>query len=210
MRRSPWRWVSRALLLILVVLLAVPVVTAGAVVLASRQDDRRTSDAIIVLGAAQFDGTPQPVLQARLDQVKQLFDDGVAPRIITVGGKQPGDRFTEAQAGRDALIEAGIPSKSVIAIGQGRDTFASLEAAAAAMDKRGWCTAVLVSDPWHMNRTQAMARDLGIDAVVSPTRTGPTIGAGAGARYVVRETAARLYYAFNQERTAKPIVSDCA
>lgn len=199
----------RAIALVIVVVLAVPLVTAGAVVATARHDDRRVSDAIVVLGAAQFDGTPQPVLQARLDHAQQLFDEGVAPRIITVGGKAPGDRFTEAQAGRNSLIDAGVRAKNVVAVGKGRDTYTSLEAVATLMKQRGWCTAVLVSDPWHLQRTQSMARDFGIDAVVSPTRSGPTIGLSPASRYIVRETAALLYYEANQARSTQPIVTGC-
>jgi uncharacterized SAM-binding protein YcdF (DUF218 family) len=194
----------------IVAVVAVPFVTAAAVVLTSRIDNRRPSDVIVVLGTTQFDGRPQAVLQARLDHAKVLYDGGVAPRIITVGGKEQGDRFTEAQAGRNYLVAAGVPSKNIVAVGVGRDTYTSMQAVARTMDAKGWCTAVLVSDPWHMMRTRAMARNFGIDAVTSPTRSGPTQRGPAALRYVVRETAARLYYGVTQEFSTKTIVTGCA
>jgi uncharacterized SAM-binding protein YcdF (DUF218 family) len=194
---------------VLVGLVALPVVVGVGVVTVAREDVRRVSDVIIVLGAAQDDGEPREVLAARLDHAAELFDDGVAPRIITVGGKAPGDRVTEAAAGRAYLIERGIPRADVLAVGVGRDTLGSLEAAAGVMEENGWCTAVLVSDPWHMLRTRTMARDLGIDAVTSPTATGPTTRLRFAGRYVIRETAALIAYVALERRDVTPVVGGC-
>jgi uncharacterized SAM-binding protein YcdF (DUF218 family) len=195
--------------LVLVMVVAVPVAVGLGVVTVARDDVRRVSDVIIVLGAAQDDGEPREVLAARLDHAAELFDAGVAPRIMTVGGKAPGDRFTEAAAGRAYLVERGVPRADVVAVGVGRDTLGSLEAAARTMEKNGWCTAVLVSDPWHMLRTRTMARDLGIDAVTSPTATGPTTRLRFAGRYVVRETAAFLAYVSLERRDVTPLVGGC-
>ncbi|MEI6365083.1 MAG: YdcF family protein [Actinomycetes bacterium] len=205
-----WRWFRRLLGLVIAVAIAIPLFTAGMVFATAQIDNRRPSDVIVVLGAAQFDGRPQPVLQARLDHAKRLYQDGVAKRIMTVGGKQKGDRYTEATAGRNALIAAGVPASAIISVGTGRDTYSSLVAAAKKMDAKGLCTATLVSDPWHLLRSQAMAKDLGMKPVTSPDQNSPTQGAAAITRYIVRETAARLYYAANQARTTKPLVTGCA
>ena len=97
--------------------LLVLVVTAGRVWWFARQDDRRTSDAIVVLGAAQFDGRPSSVFTARLVHARDLWQDDVAPRIITVGGNRAGDRFTEASAGKRWLAEHGVPADRVVAVG---------------------------------------------------------------------------------------------
>ena len=106
-----WRWVLRVLLAFAGVAVLTVVVTAGYIWAVGQRDDRPPSDAIVVLGAAQFDGRPSAVYAARLDRAAELFRQGVAPRIVTTGGNQPGDRFTEAQAGANYLRRThGIPA----------------------------------------------------------------------------------------------------
>lgn len=179
-------------LLVLGVLLVVGG-TAGQVWWVARGDDRPPSDAIVVLGASQFDGRPSSVFEARLEHARALYRDGVAPRVITVGGGAPGDRFTEAQAGAAYLEQRDVPD--VVAVGEGRDTLQSLRAVRREMQEQGWDSAVLVTDPWHSLRSRRMATDLGIDAETSPTRSGPSVRTrGTQARYIARETAAYLYY----------------
>lgn len=183
------RLVAGAVLAVLVVVGG----TALRVWWVARGDDRPQSDAILVLGASQFDGTPSSVFAARLAHAQQLYADGVAPRVITVGGSAPGDRFTEAEAGATYLQERDVPD--VVAVKEGRDTLQSLQVAARVMQEQGWDTAVLVTDPWHALRSRRMATDLGIDAASSPTRSGPSVRTrGTQARYIMRETAAYLYY----------------
>jgi uncharacterized SAM-binding protein YcdF (DUF218 family) len=180
------------------VVLAALLVVAGTAVRVwqvARQDHRPHSDAIVVLGASQYDGRPSSVLEARLEHALRLWRDGVAPRLVTVGGNRPGDRFTEAGTGARWLRQHGVPAGSVVAVEQGSDTLQSMRAVAAVFDRRGWHRAVLVTDPWHSLRSQRMARDAGLSAVSSPTRTGPAVRTrGTEARYVVRETAAYLFY----------------
>jgi uncharacterized SAM-binding protein YcdF (DUF218 family) len=181
--------------LALLVLLAVLVLggTAARVWWVARQDDRPISDAIVVLGASQFNGRPSEVFKARLDHAKVLLEQGVAKRIVTVGGGRPGDHYTEAQAGKMYL--AGLGVTSVVAVGVGRNTLTSLKALKVTFDANGWRSAVLVTDPWHSLRSRRMAQDLGIKAATSPARTGPANGSrSVEVRYVVRETAAYLYY----------------
>ena len=181
--------------LVTAVVLGVLLVVAGtatSVWWVARQDDRPTSDAIIVLGASQFDGRPSSVFSARLQHARRLFEDGVAPRVITVGGGAPGDRTTEAEAGA-AFLEAR--DVEALAVPEGRNTLDSLKAARVVMAENGWESAVLVTDPWHSLRSRTMARDQGIDAETSPTRAGPSVRTrGTQIRYIARETAAYLYY----------------
>lgn len=185
--------VRRVLAAVVLVALVLVAGTATRVWWVARQDDRRPSDVIVVLGASQFNGRPSAVLQARLDHAKTLYDAKVAPLVITVGGAAPGDRFTEAAAGQSYLEKHGVPG--VLAIGEGRNTLQSMQALDRLMTARGWHTAVLVTDPWHCLRSRRMATDLGIDAVTSPTRSGPSVHTrGTEARYIARETAAYLYY----------------
>ncbi|MDX6200452.1 MAG: hypothetical protein QOJ79_3603 [Actinomycetota bacterium] len=183
-----WRIVAALLSIVILVVGA----TAVRVWWVARQDHHPRSDAIVVLGASQFDGKPSTVFRARLQHAKALYDAGVAPRVITVGGGAPGDRTTEADAGAAFLRDRGVDT---LPIGKGRNTLQSLEALRIEFRKQGWTTAVLVTDPWHELRARRMATDLGIKASSSPTRTGPAVrDRGTELRYVARETAAYLYY----------------
>jgi uncharacterized SAM-binding protein YcdF (DUF218 family) len=161
----------------------------------ARVDDRATADVVLVLGAAQYAGTPSKVLEARLRHAKDLYEEGVAPYIVTTGGNQPGDTYTEASAGVRWLAEHGVPEDHVIAVGEGNDTLGSLKAAAAEIEERGWRSVVIVSDPWHSLRARTMAADFGLDAWTSPTHSGPIVQTRqTQARYILYETAALLYY----------------
>jgi uncharacterized SAM-binding protein YcdF (DUF218 family) len=182
------RLIATAVLLVLLVVGG----TAVSIWWTARQDDRPTSDAIVVLGASQFDGRPSSVFKARLQHARALWEDGVAPRVVTVGGGQPGDRTTEAEAGAAFLEERGV---EVVAVAEGRNTLESLEAVERLMSGEGWSSAVIVTDPWHSLRSRTMARDQGIEAETSPTRAGPSVRTrGTQVRYIARETAAYLYY----------------
>jgi vancomycin permeability regulator SanA len=196
--------VRRAVVALVLVTLVVVGGTAVSIWYVARGDDRPVSDVILVLGAAQYSGKPSSVLEARLEHAKKLFDQGVAPRVVTVGGSQAGDRTTEAEAGADYLRDRGVDE--VVAIGEGIDTLSSLEAATVLLDERGWENVVLVTDPWHSLRSRTMAGDVGIDAVTSPTRAGPSVRTReVQARYVARETAAILYYkVFGRSSDAGP------
>jgi vancomycin permeability regulator SanA len=186
---------SRLLVFLLVIAVAVPLFVGGRIWLVARDDDRRPSEVILVLGAAQFDGRPSSIFEARLVHARNLYQDGVAPLIMTVGGSAPGDRLTEASAGRDYLVGVGVPAEDVVAVEVGRDTLQSVDAAAERMEQLGLDTAVIVTDPWHALRTRTMARDEGIDAVASPTRRGPAVRTReTQVRYIARETLGLIYY----------------
>jgi uncharacterized SAM-binding protein YcdF (DUF218 family) len=189
----------RALTRLIVGALLVGVLVVGGTVFrvwqVARIDDRDHADAVVVLGAAQYDGTPSAVLSSRLDHAARLWRDGVAPVIVTVGGRRVGDTYTEADAGRHYLTSYGIPPTAVIAIGEGRDTLESLQAVVRRATTEGWHAAVIVSDPWHSFRARTMASDLGLAVWTSPTRSGPIVQTRTiQARYIIRESAALLHY----------------
>lgn len=196
--------VRRVLALLLLAVLLVVAGTAAKVWWVARQDERPRSDAIVVLGASQFDGRPSKVFASRLDHAAELFEEGVAPRVVTVGGGQPGDRFTEGAAGARYLRERGV--SSVLAVEEGSDTLTSLRAIDRALEARGWRSIVLVTDPWHTLRSRRMAQDLGFEVATSPTRKGPAVATrGIELRYIARETAAYLYYRlFHRSSEAGP------
>jgi uncharacterized SAM-binding protein YcdF (DUF218 family) len=177
--------------------------TAAAIWWTARQDSRPSSDAIVVLGSAQYNGVPSSIFEARLEHALRLYEAGVAPVIVTVGGKAAGDQFTEAEAGRDYLAAAGVPGDALLAIQQGVDTLESMRAVATAFDERGWASAVLVTDPWHAMRAERMAEDAGLTADSSPTRQGPAVQTRTTQfRYILRETAAYLLYRATGESVA--------
>jgi uncharacterized SAM-binding protein YcdF (DUF218 family) len=156
--------------------------------------DVETADAIIVLGAAQYDGVPSPVFKGRLDHAALLFEQERAPNVIVLGSNQPGDRTTEAAAGRDYLIEQGVPADAVMAVPVGHTSFESLEAAAEVMRQNALSSAFLVSDPWHNARIERMASDLGITGYASATWTSAAKTEEARIPGYVRETFAYLAY----------------
>ena len=143
---------------------------------AARSDDERRSQAIIVLGAAQYNGRPSPDFRARLDHAADLFHRHVAPVVVVTGGKQPGDRFTEASAGADYLHTRGIPDTAIQRESTSHSSWESLLAAARFLRPEGIRRVVLVSDPFHSLRIRLIAADVGLDAVTSPTGTSPITG----------------------------------
>ncbi len=143
------------------------------VVVTGRRDEARPVDAIVVLGAAQFDCRPSPVLAARLDHALVLWQRGLARDVVVTGGKQPGDRCTEATASANYLIGRGVPDAHILREVQGRTSWESLAASARILHERGLRSVLLVSDPYHSRRIQGIAEEVGLRAYVSPTRTSP-------------------------------------
>jgi uncharacterized SAM-binding protein YcdF (DUF218 family) len=171
-------------------------VTFVQVWMASRRDEARPSDAIVVLGAAQYDGRPSKVLAARLDHAYTLFREGIAPKIVVTGGRRTGDRFTEATAAATYLHQRGVPDNAILRETSGRSSWESLSASARFLKERKLTRVVLVSDPYHSARIKAIAREVGLDAVTSPTRTSPIKGAAAWRRLgteTIRVAAGRIF-----------------
>jgi uncharacterized SAM-binding protein YcdF (DUF218 family) len=151
---------------------------------ASRSDDVRPSDAIVVLGAAQYDCEPSPVLRSRLDHALELYTDRVAPRIVVTGGRQALDRCTEAKAGADYLRAKGVPDADIMLEVKGSNTWESIAASANFLTEDGYTRVVLVTDDYHALRVRAIADELGLEPVVSP------VGDDATFRELARETGA--------------------
>ncbi|KAA0917405.1 YdcF family protein [Dietzia sp. ANT_WB102] len=193
------RAVSWLLGIALLLCLVIPGFIAFRVWHVARVDDRSPADAIVVLGAAQHNGTPTPVFQARLEHAAVLFDQGVASQIITVGGNQPGDLYTEAGSGRAYLTQLGVPAEAILAVETGTNTEGSLDAVAQTVRDQGGQSVVLVSDPTHSYRSRMMARDAGLDAWTSPTRHGPAVWTRENQILgIVRETGAVLWYQYHR------------
>ena len=141
-------------------------------------------DALVVLGAAQYDGRPSPQLRARLNHALMLWQRAAAALIVVTGGKRAGDRFTEAETSRDYLIARGVPAEAIVVEPRGTSTFESLAAVRDDDVTRTLQRVVVVSDPYHVMRAQLVARELGFDATSSATRSGMTRGTGALRRNV--------------------------
>jgi uncharacterized SAM-binding protein YcdF (DUF218 family) len=137
-------------------------------------DEARRADAIVVLGAAQFNGQPSGVFEARLQHAVDLWKDGLAPYLIVTGGKLPGDITTEAATAKAWAIANGVPKEAILGENVGRNTFESLDNVAAILRTHDLQRALFVSDRTHMLRVLRMAKDLGITAYGSPTPTSPT------------------------------------
>lgn len=138
------------------------------------RDEQQPADAIVVLGAAQFNGAPGGVFEARLQHAVDLYKAGIAPYLVVTGGKLPADRTTEAAAARTWAIARGVPASAILGEDQGRNTLESMEGVAAIFREHGLTSAVFVSDETHMLRVLRMASDLGMVAWGSPTRTSPS------------------------------------
>ncbi len=138
------------------------------------RDERRTADAIVVLGAAQFNGRPSDVFRARLQHAVELWQEGRARYFIVTGGKLPDDSTTEAAVARKWAIDHGVPEAAILDEDSGRTTLESLEQVGVIFRRHDLHVGVFVSDETHMLRVLRMASDQGIEAWGSPTRTSPT------------------------------------
>jgi uncharacterized SAM-binding protein YcdF (DUF218 family) len=178
------RWLWRGVLLVGVLVVGYVAVTFAQVVWTSRRDGARHADAIVVLGAAQYNCRPSPVLEQRLDHALDLYQRGLAGRIVVTGGKQAGDRCTEASTSADYLMRHGVPESALLRENNGSNTWESLAAAARILRDRDLRRAVLVTSGYHALRAREIAGELGLDASVSPSHMGGSL------RSYVQETGA--------------------
>ena len=180
---------ARALGWVIGLLLLVWGASLAAVYFYGLRDAARPSDAIIVLGAAQYQGRPSPVLRARLDHAISLHRDSIAPILIFTGGVGVGDTISEAEVGRRYALREGVEEQRIIVERAGLSTEQSIRTVARLMERRGMTSAVLVSDPFHMLRLRIVAGRHGIRSYTSPTRSSPIReGTEAGWRHLLRET----------------------
>lgn len=163
-------------------------ITFVQVVLAAGRDEAAPAQAIIVLGAAQYDGKPSPVLRARLDHAVELYRRNIAPVVVLTGGRQPGDRFTEASAGAAYLRQREVPEAALRLESQGTNSWESLAAAAHFLRQEGITRVVLVSSPYHSLRVKDISGEVGLQAKASPSVN--VEGVSTTAAHVVRETLA--------------------
>ena len=181
----------RALLIAVILYVLVIVARIG---YAGAGDEGGKADAIIVMGAAQFNGRPSPVYRARLDHAIELYRQKRAGHLLFTGGKAPGDTYTEASAGRLYALKAGVPDSAILEERQGRTTYQSLQASKAILENNGLKSAILVSDPFHAFRSQRIASDLGINAFVSPAQNTKVQSPAVRAKFALREVYCYTIY----------------
>ncbi|XIE87393.1 YdcF family protein [Corynebacterium kroppenstedtii] len=201
--RTLWRVVVGAVLMTLVLVCG----TALRIWQYSRHDDGTPSDVIMVMGAAQYDGRPSEWFAARLDKAAMMYHAGRASMIVTVGGKQEGDRYTEAEAGQMYLEKLGVPSSGIVPINSGSDTLTSARAFAQYVHDghRPWSSVVVVTDPWHALRARTMVRDQGFETHSVSTRHGPSVWSrDAQFSGILHETGGLIFYQTTHRSTVMP------
>ncbi|HUF33261.1 MAG TPA: YdcF family protein [Acidimicrobiales bacterium] len=183
------RAVLHAVGILVLIVVVYFVVTLVQVVQASREDHAGPAGAIVVLGAAQYDGRPSDVLQARLDHTADLFSQGLAPIVVVTGGRRPGDRFSEAQAAANYLMIQGVPQAALRLEVDGANSWQSLAAVARFLKSEGIDDVLIVSSPYHALRTTHIASEVGLTGRSSPATKTPE-GFVDQARHYLRETVA--------------------
>jgi uncharacterized SAM-binding protein YcdF (DUF218 family) len=187
---GPLRLVFRLVALAITGLVVYFLVTLVQVWLTSRHYDPRPAQAIVVMGSAQYNGTPSPDLQARLNQAFLLYQQKYASLIVLTGSKEKGDAYTEAQAGAAYLENTPskrVPAADILQAG-GDDSWRNLTGAAALLKPRGATTVLIVTDPFHEDRSMAIASSLGLTPHPAPTQASPISGT-ATIPYFLKEAA---------------------
>ncbi len=186
----------RLVLLLVVALLAYPLWIAIQIYQQSNIDETRGADAIVVMGAAQYDGEPSPVFRARLDQAAYLYSEDLSDTVIVTGGKQRGDRFTEAEAGSNYLTDGRVPPAAVIEEPDGTTTLESLKNVRQIAESEGIDSLLLVSDPLHAERIKRIAHDLGFEEAYASWASYASLDRSRAtkAKEILREIAAILAY----------------
>lgn len=186
-----FRLVTRLVSLFVLAALVIFGITMYQIYSFGQRDQARRAPVEVVMGAAEFDGSPSDVLRARLDHAILLFNRGLVAKIITTGGSETGDIYTEAQVAKTYLIDHGVPSADIISDPVGQDTYQSMVSVATAMHVLSLSGAIFVSDRFHEYRVSQIASQLGIVDYSSPTTTSPIVGRALIADYA-REAAAVL------------------
>ncbi len=180
------RFILKLVTFVVTLILIYLVVTAVQVWETGRRYEPHQAGAIVVMGAAQYNGVPSPDLAARLNQAEILWRQHYATTIMVTGSKQPGDHYTESEASARYLIAAGVPGTDILEAG-GSDSWENLADAAPTLKERNETTVLIVTDPFHEARSLAIASSLGLQPSPTPTKTSPITGA-ATIPYYAKET----------------------
>jgi uncharacterized SAM-binding protein YcdF (DUF218 family) len=173
---APLRWALRIAVLAVAAIVLYFGVTLVQVWLTSRQYDPHPAGAILVMGAAQYDCVPSPDLRARLDQAAMLYQEGYAPLIMVTGNKQPGDKCTESQSGAMYLEDIHHVPKSAILEAGGDDSYENIADAQKQLEAHNARVVLVTTDPFHEDRSMAIASDLSLSPSPTPTQNSPISG----------------------------------
>jgi uncharacterized SAM-binding protein YcdF (DUF218 family) len=180
---------------IAIVLLATAVATiVHAIVHDSRQQQLNSADAIVVFGAAEYDGRPSPVFRARLEHANDLFRKGLAPVVITTGGSAADPTFSEGGVGRDYLMRRGVPESALIAETQASDTAESAERVAVIMRANHMRSCIAVSDAYHVFRIRKLLEHEGVQVFVAPRPDSRPRSVWQRGAALLRESASYLLW----------------
>ena len=189
-----FKLIGKVVTLITLAIVGIPAFFFGQVWWEAHYPTNRSAEFAVVMGAAQYDGRPSDALEARLKEALRLYETGLVKKIITVGAGAPGDRFTEARAGRIWLIQNGAPRNRTIEIPEGTNTINSTKAYVEYLKKNNFAEVIVVTDPYHCKRSTYIAKDLGINATCSPAQSGPYSLANSSLHYLWREGGAYIAY----------------
>jgi len=182
----PLRILFRVVKYLLLAVLVYLGVTAYQVWRTGQRYEPRAAGAIVVMGAAQYNGVPSPDLRARLEQASLLWHQHYSSSIMVTGSKEPGDVYTEAQASARYLESVGVPAGDIMQAG-GRNSWDNLSEAAPTLIARGDTTVLVVTDKFHMARSLAIASSVGLTPYATPTQYSPITGLSA-VPYYAKET----------------------
>ena len=189
-----FKLIRRFISLIVLIVIGIPAFFFAQVWYAAHFPNVRSVNYAVVMGAAQYDGRPSDALEARLQEALRIYRAGLVKKIITVGAGAPGDRFTEARAGRIWLIQNGVTRNNVIEIGKGRDTIQSIKAFTDYGKLNRISDVIVVTDPYHCKRATFISEDLGVNATCSPVQSGPYSLKNSSLHYLWREGNAYIAY----------------
>lgn len=189
-----FRLIGRIVTIFSLIVFGIPAFFFGQVWWDAHYPTERSANYAVVMGAAQYDGRPSDALEARLQEALRLYKAGLVKKVVTVGAGAPGDRFTEARAGRRWLIQNGVARSAAIEIPAGRDTIDSTKAYVEYFKKNHISQVVVVTDPYHCKRSTYIADDLGINATCSPVKSGPNSITNSSLKYLWREGNAYIAY----------------
>lgn len=195
------RWLMPILGVIALAIFLIPFLLFAAIYKQSRTNEAHHADAIVVLGAAQFNGVPSQVFQARLDTAYALYEQGYAPLIVVTGGRIYGDQYTEAESGKNYLVEKGVPADAILMENISHNTAASFQGVERILKPRGVESLLLVSDGFHLYRSKMLARDAGFTAYGFAAENSPIRqGSMTELRYMARETFGVLAWKLHIKR----------
>jgi uncharacterized SAM-binding protein YcdF (DUF218 family) len=189
-----FKLIGKAVTLITLLIIGVPAFFFAQVWWDAKYPTTKSANYAVVMGAAQYDGRPSDALEARLQEALRIYKAGLTQKIITVGAGASGDRFTEARAGRNWLIENGVPRNRTIEIGKGTNTINSTQSYIDYLKKNNVQEVIVVTDPYHCKRSTYIAKDLGMSATCSPAKSGPYSLKNSSLRYFWREGGAYIAY----------------